>query len=194
MHYFCSHVHGMHIINSHRRHANHARTLTLKRIVRIWTSSGPSIDWLLKWIDMWTFKCTRYLTIYIKCSGRTYISSSYIHYPCINYYRATYVYWTENRLISWYIPPNTCPQYIDIVMSQRAQNTYLKICQKPIAATTFEAELHNKDSWQLFLPCKTTSIVPIICTKECKERETKFDILAKVSEPSFKLLDFVTLF
>ena len=33
----------MHIINSHRRHAN--RALTLKCIVRIWTSGGLTVDW-----------------------------------------------------------------------------------------------------------------------------------------------------
>ena len=42
MHYFCSHVHGMHIINPHRRHTN--CTLTLKCIVHIRTSGGLSVD------------------------------------------------------------------------------------------------------------------------------------------------------
>ena len=42
MHYFWPHMHGMHIINPHRRHAN--RALTLKCIVRIWTSGGLSVD------------------------------------------------------------------------------------------------------------------------------------------------------
>ena len=42
MHYFWPHVHAMHIINPHRCHAN--RALTLKCIVRIWTSSGLSVD------------------------------------------------------------------------------------------------------------------------------------------------------
>ena len=35
-------MHGIHIINPHRRHAN--RALTLKCIVRIWTSGGLSVD------------------------------------------------------------------------------------------------------------------------------------------------------
>ena len=46
MHSFCPHVHGKHIINTHRRHTNHA--LTLKCITHniIWTSGGISIDCL----------------------------------------------------------------------------------------------------------------------------------------------------
>ena len=43
MHYFCPHVHGMHIINPHRCHTNHV--LTLKCITHIWTSGGLSVDW-----------------------------------------------------------------------------------------------------------------------------------------------------
>ena len=35
-------MHGMHIINPHRRHAN--RALTLNCIVRIWISGGLSVD------------------------------------------------------------------------------------------------------------------------------------------------------
>ena len=46
MHYFWPHVYGMHIINPHRRHTN--RALTLKCIVRIWTSGGLSVDWCVQ--------------------------------------------------------------------------------------------------------------------------------------------------
>ena len=47
-------MHGMHIINPHRRHAN--RALTLKCIVRIWTSSGRSVDSLHMLLTVITFQ------------------------------------------------------------------------------------------------------------------------------------------
>ena len=44
-------MHGMHIINPHRRHTK--RSLTLKYIARIWTSGGLSVDCYVQERSLW---------------------------------------------------------------------------------------------------------------------------------------------